>query len=80
MEACGEPHVCTYPVDGKGGSGHTIFQPITTSFLVIDTWPDHDGAYFHVSSCKDFDPMKLHALYAAYGVSLIRENTSELEL
>jgi len=54
MTPAGEPAVWRYPVDGKGGNGFTIIQPITESFLVVDTWTDHDGAYLHISSCKRF--------------------------
>jgi hypothetical protein len=62
MECAGEPAVWRYPLDGKGGNGLTICQPITDSFLVIDAWPDHDGAYMHIASCK---PFSLHLLEEA---------------
>jgi S-adenosylmethionine/arginine decarboxylase-like enzyme len=48
-----------YPVEGKGGVGFTIFQPITESFMALDAWPDHDGAYLFICSCKDFDKEKV---------------------
>ena len=54
MTPAGQPAVWHYPLDGKGGCGQTIFLPITESFLVVDTWPDHVGAYLHIASCKDF--------------------------
>jgi S-adenosylmethionine/arginine decarboxylase-like enzyme len=54
MNAVGDPAVWTYPVDGKGGTGQTIVLPITESFLALDTWPDHDGAYLFVCSCRPF--------------------------
>ena len=56
MNAVGEPAVWTYPVNGKGGVGQTIVLPITESFLALDTWPDHDGAYLLVCSCRPFSP------------------------
>lgn len=49
------PIVFNFPIAGKGGVGMTIFQPITESFLVLDTWSDHDGAYLLVCSCKPFE-------------------------
>jgi len=45
-----------YPLAGAGGSGFTIVQPITESFLALDTWPDHEGAYLFICSCKQFAP------------------------
>lgn len=54
MYAVGEPAVWTYPLEGKGGTGQTLCLPITESFLVVDTWSDHDGAYLFVCSCREF--------------------------
>lgn len=60
MEAVGDPVVCSYPLaNGKGGVGNSIFLPITESFLVLDTWSDHNGAFLFVCSCK---PFGLHAV------------------
>jgi hypothetical protein len=33
----------------------TACQPLTESFIVLDTWDQHDGAYLHISSCQKFD-------------------------
>ncbi len=54
MDAVGEPKVWTYPFEGKGGTGQTILLPITESFLALDTWSDHDGAYLLVCSCRPY--------------------------
>lgn len=68
MNPVGLPAVYHYPVDGKGGTGMTILQPITESFLVIDTWPDFDGAYLRIQSCCMFrgddltGPARVHGL------------------
>lgn len=60
MTTAGEAAVWSYPTtEGKGGVGTTICQPMAESFMVVDTWPDHDGAYLHISSCMQFDPSKL---------------------
>ncbi len=56
MTTAGDPAVWKYPTeDGKGGSGMTACQPLTESFIVLDTWDAHDGAYLHISSCQRFD-------------------------
>ena len=54
MEAVGNPKIWTYPLEGKGGTGQTILLPITESFLALDTWSDHDGAYLIVCSCRHY--------------------------
>lgn len=68
MEPAGEAATWKYPFKGKGGSGHTVVQPITESFLALDTWPDHDGAYLFVCSCRDFVAAKLAVVIALYGL------------
>lgn len=60
MYPVGEPAVWTYPLEGKGGTGQTIMLPITESFLVVDTWSDHDGAYLFVCSCREFAMGKVY--------------------
>ena len=57
------PDVRVYPLpDGRGGQGRTIYQPfvepkciyqpLTTSFLIIDIWPDHFT--ITIKSCLPF--------------------------
>lgn len=60
--------VWTYPVDGKGGQGQTIVLPITESFLALDTWPDHRGAYLFICSCKPFDRTRVQACAETFGL------------
>ena len=56
MEAMGKPVVLPYPILGRGGVGFTIFQPITTSYIAFDTWPElKGGAILIVCSCRPFD-------------------------
>ena len=57
-----------FPLHGAGGNGRTIIQPITESFLVIDTWPDHRGAYLLICSCKPFEPKCLEPVLALYSL------------
>jgi S-adenosylmethionine/arginine decarboxylase-like enzyme len=54
MSPVAHPALWRYPMEGAGGNGITIVQPITESFLALDIWPDHDGAYLFVCSCKPF--------------------------
>ena len=71
MNAAGYPAAWRYPTDdGKGGHGMTICAPMTESFLVVDTWPDHDGAYLHISSCVRFDPSSLIAPVRSAGLEI----------
>jgi hypothetical protein len=70
MSPAGNPAVWSYPVEGKGGFGKTILQPITESFLVADTWPDHDGAYLFICSCRKFDATQLIAPIKRFSLGL----------
>lgn len=85
MEAVGEPAVCSYPLaNGKGGVGHTIFLPITESFLVVDTWSDHNGAFLFLCSCKPFSLQAVDGVAKEYGLTALKGETrrmvSELNL
>lgn len=70
MTAVREPTVDSYPIDGKGGVGHTLFQPLTESFIVIDTWSDHSGAYLFVCSCRAYFSADVDAVAHAFGLKL----------
>lgn len=72
MNPVGDTVVRTYPVDGKGGVGLTIFQAITESFLVMDIWPDHDGAYLFVCSCRPFYSTDIDSVAALFGLETSR--------
>lgn len=69
MEAVGEPKVWTYPFEGKGGTGQTMLLPITESFLALDTWADHDGAYLLVCSCRPYFTADIDKVAEAFGVT-----------
>ncbi len=70
MEPVGEPAIWVYPVDGKGGSGVTMVLPITESFLALDTWSDHDGAYLFICSCRMYDVNAVNAVVVASGLAM----------
>ncbi len=70
MSPVGEPKVWTYPFEGKGGTGQTFLLPITESFLALDTWSDHDGAYLFVCSCRHYGIAAIDAVASAYGLKI----------
>ena len=70
MEAVGEPAIWTYPVDGKGGSGQTFVLPISESFLALDTWSDHRGAYLFVCSCRFYHTADIDAVAKRFGLEV----------
>jgi S-adenosylmethionine/arginine decarboxylase-like enzyme len=69
MSAVAEPAVWTYPVEGKGGTGQTIVLPITESFLALDTWADHDGAYLLVCSCRPYFSADINKVATSFGLT-----------
>lgn len=68
MNAVAAPALWTYPVDGKGGNGQTIVLPITESFLALDTWSDHSGAYLFVCSCRAFYSEDIDQVAGLFGL------------
>jgi hypothetical protein len=71
MRPAGAAAVWSYPnEDGAGGIGQTLVQPITDSFIALDTWPDHGGAYLVICSCRCFDPHPLYGLFREFGVKV----------
>lgn len=69
-----------YPADGKGGTGFTLIQPITESFLAVDSWPDHGGAYVVLASCKWFDPQAVKQVIIDMGLQVIGDAIEGLTL
>ncbi len=68
MTAVGEPAIWNYPVDGKGGTGQTLCLPITESFLALDTWSDHRGAYLFVCSCRSYFSADIDKVATEFGL------------
>lgn len=80
MSPVGEPAIWRYPTaGGKGGQGMTLCLPITESFLVLDTWSRHDGAYLFIASCKDFSHWDIADVVSDYGLT-IKDASKEIEL
>ena len=80
MALAGTPDVRRYPLDGKGGNGLTIFQPITDSFLALDTWPDHGGVHFTIHSCKEFNASVVLTYIYAQGLKVHTTKSHIMEL
>lgn len=59
-----------YPVDGKGGVGFTLIQPITESFIAFDSWPDLNGAYLVICSCLEFAHEEIKVIIEKFGLTL----------
>jgi hypothetical protein len=79
MESAGHGAQWRYPTEeGKGGVGLTVCQPMTESFIVADVWPDHGGAYLHISSCKAFDALMLVPVIDGCGLILGRLGKQEV--
>ena len=74
------PSVWKYPVAGHGGVGHTIVQPITESFICLDTWEDHNGAYLFICSCRPVDAKRLYPVIATFGLTVHQEFATDLGL
>lgn len=70
MQPIAAPALWEYPIAGAGGNGQTIIQPITESFLALDTWPDHDGAYLFIASCKPFPPNAITKTAELFGLQV----------
>lgn len=84
MDAVGDAAVWTYPLaNGAGGNGTTMCQPITESFLALDTWPDHGdhgGAYLIVCSCRPFAPGDLDYVFRKHGLTVTGDADHRLEI
>lgn len=64
--------LCDYPTSwGTGGLGITTFQPITESFIAVDSWIEHKGVYLIVCSCVPFDLREVFTVIGNSSYSLI---------
>jgi hypothetical protein len=81
MHPSGSPAFWSYPTEeGLGGVGVTLVQPITDSFIALDTWPDHNGAYLVICSCRPFDSHPLYGLFRDHGLTVRGEAGHVLRL
>lgn len=78
MNTAGEAVTYSYPLDGKGGVGFTHIQPITESFIALDAWPDLEGAYLIICSCKCFSVDKVREILKKNNLKVIETKTNVL--
>jgi len=69
-----------YPVNNAGGKGFTFIAPITESFIAFDAWPDFNGAYLVICSCKTISLNKVNKKVRAHGYEIMDNNAHELSL
>ena len=81
MSKAHEPVFYKYPlVDGEGGLGFTYIMPITESFVAFDSWPDFDGAYLIICSCKTVNLNKVTKNIRSLGYKIKQIKAHELRL
>ena len=81
MEPVEHTHTWRYPInDYKGGEGFTYLQPITESFIIVDSYTNLPSAYVTVRSCKQFDPQRVAELLNEMGLEVTGSIASELGL
>lgn len=50
-----KPKIWSYPtLEGKGGSGETICQPLVESLIFGDAWQDLNVTYVVLASCRPY--------------------------
>lgn len=68
-----------YPAFGGGGYGHTYVQPITESFVAVDSWEEHNGLYVFVASCRPFKSVEaVKEVFSKHGLTIASHQQSEL--
>ncbi len=72
--------VCTYPFENKGGVGYTYFQPMTESFITFDIYPELNGGYLFIASCKPFRLMDIIIVLKSNNLKVIECPTLQLSL
>ena len=73
--------ISRYPLkDGQGGVGHTLFQPITESFVCFDAWPDIGGAYLVICSCRRFSLETVERVLSLHGMELAASTAGQVGL
>ncbi|MDD5043392.1 MAG: S-adenosylmethionine decarboxylase [Patescibacteria group bacterium] len=50
------PIVDELPSEIFGVKSYSVSQPLMTSILSLDTWPEEDSFVLLIHSCKEFDP------------------------
>ena len=69
-----------YPVEGKGGLGFTLFQPITESFIAFDVWSALNGGYLVICSCKEFLIQDVAEVIESFGLQVFDTRKAQVGL
>lgn len=72
--------ILKYPVEGKGGYGFTYFQPITESFIAVDTYEKLNGIYLIICSCKAFSLKRVLNVLDEFRLEIIEMSENRLGL
>jgi hypothetical protein len=80
MNKVHEPTFYKYPVNGQGGFGFTFIQPISESFIAIDSWSDFEGVYLLICSCKTVNLNKVSKKVRKLGFRIKQIKANELNL
>ena len=67
---CSHPPTITRyePKNGQPSLGYIVQQCIVESFITLDVWPERQGLYIHIASCKDFEVTPVYEVLKAYGL------------
>ena len=80
MHKVHRPTTYHYPVGELGGIGFTYIQPITESFIAIDSWSDFKGAYLIICSCRTVNLNKVSKKIRKMGYRIKQIKANELNL
>jgi len=74
-----KPKIWSYPtLEGKGGVGETIVQPLVESLIFGDAWKDHNVTYIILASCKEYDAQAIRDYLAQEIGPVLRMGEFEL--
>lgn len=76
VKMCENPLVGELPSDVFGVSAYSVLQPIMTSHISMDTWPEKCSFVLVVHSCKEFDPKTVVGEVRSFfkGAEILRED------
>ena len=72
--------ILKYPIEGRGGYGFTYFQPITESFIAVDTYDKLNGLYLVICSCKPFSLRSVLFVLGEFRLEIIEMSENQLGL
>ena len=73
------PKIWSYPtIDGKGGCGETICQPLMESLIFGDAWKDHNVTYIVLASCRPYCSEAIESYLAKEIGPVLRSGKFEL--